>query len=204
MPHISYLALGDSYTVGTGVEPRQSFPHQLAAALTRNYAIEVHPPRIVAKNGWRTDNLFNALGAGQPRANFDLVTLLIGVNDQYQGFKPEGYGDRFVTLLQRAKLLAADRSDRVFVISIPDYAFTPFGGNDKLISQGINRFNRTASSIVERSGVSFLNVTGISREGLDDPQLVTDDDLHPSSLQYRRWVEEVLVHPIADRIRRRD
>ena len=198
---ISYLALGDSYTIGTSVEPEQRWPYQLAARLGERDRIAVDPLEIVARNGWRTDNLMIALDEKDPGSDFDLVSLLIGVNDQYQGFSVDGYQDRFEELLQSAIGYAGGDTSSVFVVSIPDYAYTPFGGGDANVSREIALFNDAAREITSRYGIPFYNITEISERGLQEPDLVAGDGLHPSGKQYGLWVEEVLLDKVARLIR---
>ncbi|THH41268.1 SGNH/GDSL hydrolase family protein [Neolewinella litorea] len=198
---ISYLALGDSYTIGTSVPAEQRWPEQLARQLLERERIAVEPLEIVARNGWRTDNLANALAAADPGDDFDLVSLLIGVNDQFQGFAVDGYQRRFEQLLQAAIGYAGGDTSRVFVVTIPDYAYTPFGGGREFISREIDQFNAAARQVTTRYDIPFYNITPISRRGLQQPDLVAGDDLHPSGKQYGLWVEEVLLKQVADLIR---
>ena len=201
---LSYLALGDSYTIGTSVAAEERWPVQLARELLEREGIRLEPLEIVARNGWRTDNLSNALDDSDPGNDWDLVSLLIGVNDQYQGFHPEGYRTRFRALLERAIGYAGGDTSAVFVVSIPDYAYTPFGGGAAQVSEDIDEFNAVAKSESEAAGVPFYDIVSISRQGLNTPSLVAGDDLHPSGEQYRRWVEEVLRVPVSEQIRQPD
>ena len=199
---LSYLALGDSYTIGTSVQPEVRWPAQLANALLAQEGVRLEPLEYVARNGWRTDNLQNALAADPPGEDWDLVSLLIGVNDQYQGFNATGYAGRFRTLLDDAITYAAGDTAHVFVVAIPDYAYTPFGGGNPEISRELDEFNAIARSICEEYGVPFLDIVAISRQGLDRPELVADDNLHPSGRQYGRWVDEVIAPAVARQIER--
>ncbi|WP_198664972.1 SGNH/GDSL hydrolase family protein [Lewinella sp. IMCC34191] len=198
---LSYLALGDSYTIGTSVAAEERWPNQLAQALLEKESIRLEPLEIVARNGWRTDNLSNALHASDPGTDWQLVSLLIGVNDQYQGFNVDGYRSRFRALLESAIRYAGGDTSSVFVVSIPDYAYTPFGGGGAQVSADIDAFNAAAEAISISLGVPFYDIVAISREGLKTPALVAEDDLHPSGLQYRRWVDEVLLDQVAQQIR---
>ena len=194
---VRILALGDSYTKGQGVPREQSFPYQLADSL-RVRGWTVPAPHVIAQTGWRTDNLQNAYNS-QPAAirdsTFDLVTLLIGVNNQYQHTSFELYEPQFEQLLQTAIARAGGRADRVVVLSIPDWAYTPFGQNSAdpaVTSQEIDAYNAANRALADQYGAAYVNFTGISRLGLDEPGLVATDGLHPSGKQYTLWVEAML------------
>ncbi len=185
---VYYLALGDSYTIGASVEESERYPVQLGNNLLPDSANTV--VRIIARTGWTTRDLDDALNTTTDfRPSYDLVSLLIGVNNQYQGGSLENYEVEFRGLLERAIQLAGNNWGRVFVISIPDYAYTPFGGGSTTVSQGIDAFNAANKSITEEYGIQYFDITPISRQGLDEPELVASDGLHPSGEQYRRWVE---------------
>jgi lysophospholipase L1-like esterase len=196
---IDLLALGDSYTKGQGVAWNLNFPNQLADTLrTRGY--ELAGLHVVAQTGWRTDNLQAALA--QPAQSnvlndsvFSLVTLCIGVNNMYQNTDFETFKRQYEELLQYALQRAGQRKERVIVLSIPDWAFTPYGqgfGNPALISQKIDQYNAAKRSITESYGIAFVNVTDVSRRGLEMPELVASDQLHPSEKQYTEWVRLLL------------
>ena len=195
--NVSYLALGDSYTIGTSVNVEDRWPVQLARAIEDD-GYTVTRQQIIATNGWTTGELALGIRNAAPADTFDLVSLLIGVNDQFRGQSVEGYTQRFEDLLQTAIELARGDRSRVFVVSIPDYAFTPFGNGRADISEGVATFNAAARTVTERYGIPFLNITPISQEGLDDPELVASDDLHPSGKQYGRWVEEVIEERVIE------
>ena len=197
---LSYLALGDSYTIGTSVQPGERWPAQLAETLLVEEKIRLEPLEIVARNGWRTDNLQNALAADPPGDDWELVSLLIGVNDQYQGFNSAGYAGRFRALLDDAIRYAGGDTTHVFVVSIPDYAYTPFGSGDADVSRELDAFNAIGRNVCEELGVPFLDIVAISRQGLDRPELVAEDNLHPSGLQYGRWVDEVIATAVTRQI----
>lgn len=189
---LSYLALGDSYTIGESVAEKERWPVQLAKALTEK-GTPVAPPQIIAVTGWRTDNLKNGIGIAQLEEKYDLVSLLIGVNNQYQG-KPVGeYAVEYEGLLKSAIQLAGGDKHHVFVVSIPDYGFTPFGkARQETITRELDGFNAVCKRITESYGATFINITDISRKGLEDPGLVASDGLHPSGKQYALWVERIL------------
>jgi lysophospholipase L1-like esterase len=199
---IAYLALGDSYTIGTSVNAAESWPALLADALAKtgtdgkSYTTE---PDIVATKGWTTRDLINGISdRADLREEYDLVSLLIGVNNQFDGLSLVEYRTDFEQLLNRAITFAGDDRNKVFVVSTPDYAFTGFGAGNPDISEEIRRFNAAAQEITDGYGIPFLNITPISQEGINDPELVAPDNLHPSGKQYLRWVEKV----IEERVRR--
>jgi lysophospholipase L1-like esterase len=186
---IKFLALGDSYTIGESVTENERWPVQLAQTLTRN-GVRCEPPHIIATTGWRTDDLKNAILAANVAKDYTLVSLLIGVNNQYQGKTAASYGPEFEELLMMAITFAGGDKSKVFVVSIPDYGYTPFGkGKHEKISKEIDAFNEVNRSIASEQGVKYFNITDISRKGFEDPELVAADGLHPSGKQYRAWVK---------------
>ena len=187
----TFLALGDSYTIGESVGPADRFPNQLAKAL------KIHEPEVIAKTGWTTDELDKAIDAAKPKGPFDLVTLLIGVNDQYRGRNASDYDKEFKALLKRAIGFAGGRPARVVVISIPDWGVTPFaGGRDrKKIAAEIDHFNEINRKETVHAGARYVDITAISRKAATDPSLVAADGLHPSARMYAQWVDVIL--PIA-------
>jgi lysophospholipase L1-like esterase len=193
-----YLALGDSYTIGEGVDAAGRWPLQLAAAL-RGEGIELRDPRIIATTGWTTDELWSAIDAAEPLGQWDFVTLLIGVNNQYRQRSVVDYKREFTELLDRAIAFAHDRRERVMVLSIPDWGVTPFAiheaGNRANIATEIDAFNAAAREVCEARGVSYVDITPISRERGGDADQIAEDGLHPSAAMYARWTAEAL--PIA-------
>lgn len=187
-----YLALGDSYTIGESVSYSMNFPSQLKDSLEERLNSRIKLD-IIAETGWRTDNLLNALEADVPEPEYDLVTLLIGVNNQFQNRAFSQYEDEFTELLEHAIDLAGNNADRVLVISIPDYAFTPFGQNrdTETISSEIDAYNSFAFTTSLEHKVEFINITDITRQGLNEPVLVARDNLHPSSVAYSRFVKRI-------------
>ncbi len=190
---LNYLALGDSYTVGTSVTKTESFPYQLANRLQSNLGTTVIP-RIIATSGWRTDNLLNALDRQETDPPYDLVTLLIGVNNQYQKVPFSNYETDFPVLLNQAIGMAGGRADRVVVISIPNWAYTPFaqGFDTEKITREIEIYNQFAESTATANEVSFVNITDITTLGLEAPELVASDNLHPSGIAYAKFVGRIL------------
>lgn len=186
----TYLALGDSYTIGQSVPEEDRFPNQ-TVQLLRNEDIKINDANIIAKTGWTTGNLINALNLNTPPNNYSLVSLLIGVNNQYQGRSIDEYKTEFALLVTRAIQYAGNNKNNVFVLSIPDYSVTPFAdqANKEKIAGEVDAFNAANKAISNQSGVNYLDVTDISREALDDPELIANDGLHPSGKQYKRWAE---------------
>lgn len=194
---LNYLALGDSYTIGESVCETCRFPEQLKNALKNGLSTDIKL-KIIARTGWTTTRLLEAIAEEKPNTDFDLVTLLIGVNNQYQGKPFETYEQEFPQLLNKAIEFAKGKKNRVIVVSIPDYAYTPFGqgrSDAQQISEELDRYNAFAKLMSENEGVSFINITDITRLGLEQPVLVASDGLHPSELAYFKFVERLL--PVA-------
>jgi lysophospholipase L1-like esterase len=183
-----FLALGDSYTIGESVAASERWPVQLARLL-REQQIAMDDPTIIARTGWTTAELSVGIDRAKPQGVYDLVSLLIGVNNQYRGRSEEEYRQEFVTLLQRAIGFADQRPGRVIVLSIPDWGVTPFaGGRDRAaIGAAIDRFNAINREETERAGAQYADVTPISREAVNDPALIARDGLHPSGKMYAEW-----------------
>jgi lysophospholipase L1-like esterase len=193
---LRYLALGDSYTIGEGVAASGRWPAQLAQAL-RDGGTAVEAPRIIARTGWTTDELAAAIDAAEPLGTWDVVSLLIGVNNQYRGRAVEQYAREFAVLLERAAGFAGGRRDRVLVLSIPDWGVTPFaaGRDRQAIAAAIDAHNGAARSACERRGVAFVDITPPSRLHGAEPAMLADDGLHPSTAMYAEWTR--LALPIA-------
>lgn len=187
-----FLALGDSYTIGESVAPEERWPHLLVDALNER-GVSFATPDIIATTGWRTDDLKKAILKAKPRNDYDLVSLLIGVNNQYQGKSAESYAPEFEELLKMAIGFAGGDPSRVFVVSIPDYGFTPFGEEkQEQITTAIDAFNQVNREITLKHDVQYFYITDISRKGFDDPALVAADKLHPSGKMYAAWVNVIL------------
>jgi lysophospholipase L1-like esterase len=187
-----YLALGDSYTIGESVAEKERWPVQLAEAL-RKKGKSIEGPTIIATTGWRTDNLKNAIDIARVKEEYGMVSLLIGVNNQYQGKPVETFTKEFEELLNTAIRLAGGKKENVFVVSIPDYGYTPFGKpKQEKISKELDEYNNISRRIVEKYKVKYFYITDISRKGLEDPALVAEDGLHPSGKQYSQWVDLIL------------
>ncbi len=198
-PHdLRYLALGDSYTIGEGVAAKGRWPMQLVHAL-RADGIGIADPRIIATTGWTTDELQAAIDQATPEPGFDLVTLLIGVNNQYRGRSLDEYLQQFQALLVRAIGLAGERPQRVLVLSIPDWGVTPFAagsGRDLAqIARAIDAFNHEARIACGQRRVGFIDITPVSRQRGAEPGMLADDGLHPSAAMYALWT--ALAYPAA-------
>jgi len=187
-----FLALGDSYTIGESVQVTERWPEQLASAL-RAKGKKIDGPRIIGVTGWRTDQLKKAIEDAHLSNDYGMVSLLIGVNNQYQKKSAESYAPEFEELLNTAIRLAGGKKDNVFVISIPDYGYTPFGKPRQAeISAAIDQFNATNLAITKRLGVRYINITDLTRKGLENPEYVAGDGLHPSGKMYSLWVDRMI------------
>lgn len=194
---LKYLALGDSYTVGHDVTQDQSYPYQLAALL-ENQGLAIIPPRIIAKTGWTTSELQHGIELAADTVTYDMITLLIGVNNQYRGQSLTAYRKEFKRLLQSAVTFAGGNTAHVVVISIPDWGVTPFGkqsGRDAdVIADEIDQFNRINKEETVAAGISYVNVTPGSKKAARDPSLTASDGLHPSGKMYQQWA--ALIAPV--------
>ncbi len=191
----TYLALGDSYTIGQSVSAEQRFPYHTVRQLIDKY-VEMSQAQIIASTGWTTGNLLNTLNTNPPTKTYDFVTLLIGVNNQYQGQSPSEYRTQFTELLGRAITYAGSRRTRVFVLSIPDYSVTPFArtSDTARIAREIDEFNAINKEVSLQSGVAYIDITPISRQARTDQTLTASDGLHPSGKQYEKWA--LLLSPV--------
>lgn len=185
-----FLALGDSYTIGEAVLESERWPVQLAARLQAS-GVPIEPPQIIATTGWTTDELSAGIDRVNPQGPFELVSLLIGVNNQYRGRSLEEYRTQFVALLERAVKYAGDEPQRVLVLSIPDWGVTPFANpaERERIAKEIDAFNAVNGEEAERMGARYVDVTPTSRRAADEPNLIAGDGLHPSGLMYAAWAE---------------
>lgn len=188
----TYLALGDSYTIGQGVSASDRFPVQTKTWLL-NQGINISNPEIIATTGWTTTNLQTAITSQNPIGAYDIVSLLIGVNDQYQFHDTTGYRQRFTNLLIKAIELTGNRRNRVFIISIPDYSVTPFAINmdTAMIRTQIDWFNTINKEVTIQNSCNYLDITPSTREAASDPSLIAGDGLHPSGKEYKKWAERL-------------
>jgi lysophospholipase L1-like esterase len=189
-----YLALGDSYTIGESVTEEERWPNQLAALVNSSKEIDV---TIIARTGWTTSELWQGIQAANPQGTYDMVSLLIGVNNQYRGYDMDEYRDEFKFLLEKAIEYAGGKPEHVIVLSIPDWGVTPFAtGRDRgQISSEINTFNQINLEESQKAGIHYVDITPVSREAVYDSSLIAGDGLHPSGKMYAEWAKQVL--PIA-------
>jgi lysophospholipase L1-like esterase len=186
------LALGDSYTIGQSVEVNGRWPHQLLDSL-RKLGLEGDDPDYIATTGWTTQNLIQGITSMlDAEKSYNLVSILIGVNNQYQGASVDLYEPDLRTIIDLALGIVNQDTSRVLILSIPDYAFTPFGGGNEAISLEIDEYNGIKRRIAAEYQIAFVDITPISREGLINPALVASDGLHPSEVQYAKWVEAII------------
>ncbi len=190
------LSLGDSYTIGESVCDPCKFPEQLKDS------IKMYRPHgdvleldVIAQTGWTTSSLLNAIDQSNIDSDYNLITLLIGVNNQYQGLPFSLYEIQFPQLINLAISKASGQANRLIVLSIPDYAYTPFGqmsSNPEGISADIDAYNDFAEAYCNTNGITFINITDITRLGLEETSLIANDGLHPSELAYSRFVQRIL------------
>lgn len=187
---ISYLALGDSYTIGQGINLMDNWPNQLVNELNKS-GFDINPPTIIAKTGWTTSGLINAIESNDPEKH-DLVSLLIGVNNQYQNLSFSKFKTEFISLLNIANSKLVDTSN-LFVVSIPDYGVTPFGeANAEEIARELDDYNTYMHEQCLLRSIPFINITKISRELGGSSIALAPDKLHPSGFQYAKWVEKII------------
>lgn len=184
----SYLALGDSYTIGESVATTENFPNQ-TTQLLRSAHYDFKTAEIIAKTGWTTDELQNSINAHHFTSPYDIVTLLIGVNNQYRGRPVDSYKPEFENLLKQSIQFAGNKADHVIVLSIPDWGVTPFAsGRDRdQVAREIDAYNAANKIISEQYKVHYIDITPWTREAANDPGLIASDGLHPSGKEYKRW-----------------
>ncbi len=192
-----YLALGDSYTIGESVSEKERWPNQLAALVNPLGGVDV---TIIARTGWTTSELWQGIQAVAPQGTYDMVSLLIGVNNQYRGYDINEYREEFRFLVEKSIEYAGENPEHVFVLSIPDWGVTPFaaGRNREQLSSEINAFNQINLQESKKAGVHYVDITPASREAVYDSALIAGDGLHPSGKMYAEWAK--LALPIAIKI----
>ena len=186
-----YLALGDSYTIGESVTEEERWPNQLAALVNSPKEIDV---TIIARTGWTTSELWQGIQAANPQGTYDMVSLLIGVNNQYRGYDINEYREEFRFLLEKSIEYAGGNPEHVIVLSIPDWGVTPFawGKDTSQIAADIDAYNAINLEESKKAGVHYVDVTPVSREAVNDPTLIAADGLHPSGKMYAEWAKLAL------------
>ncbi|RYY57184.1 MAG: SGNH/GDSL hydrolase family protein [Chitinophagaceae bacterium] len=196
---LTYLALGDSYTIGESVPGIENYPSR-TVALLESEAVHFSTPEIIAQTGWTTTDLRTAIGKSQLAGKYDFVTLLIGVNNQYQNLEIADFAQDFETLLEKAISLAGNDTGHVVVLSIPDWSVTPyatnhlpdrFGRNAASVSKQIDEYNAACRLISGKYHITFIDITDGTRAAAKDPSLLTSDGLHPSGKEYALWAEKL-------------
>ena len=192
MKLFSYLALGDSYTIGEAVLLRKSFPYQ-AVQLLRNKGLNIVAPEIIAKTGWTSGELIEAINQYKFLPQYDFISLLIGVNNQYRELSIQQYEIELEQLITQSITLTAGKPDHVAILSIPDYSITPFAQsmNGYKISKEIDNFNNTNRELAFRYKLHYIDITQGTREAKNHPDLIASDGLHPSEKEYARWAEKL-------------
>ena len=188
---VRYLALGDSYTIGESVAEEERWPNQLVALVNSPKEIDV---TIIARTGWTTSELWQGIQAANPQGTYDMVSLLIGVNNQYRGYDINEYREEFRFLLEKSIEYAGGNPEHVIVLSIPDWGVTPFawGRDTTQIAADIDAYNAINLEESQKAGVHYVDVTPISREAVNDPTLIAADGLHPSGKMYAEWAKLAL------------
>lgn len=199
---ITYLALGDSYTIGESVDESSRWPVQLTKEL-RERGFEMQDPDIIARTGWTTGDLLTAMEEQlTENEQYDLVSVLIGVNNQYQGKSIEAYEEDLHEIFGQAIDLSDRGKEGVFAVSIPDYGATPFGAsNAEEIAQEIDEFNAVFEKIAGEYDIDFYDITPVSKRAKDEPDLTAEDNLHPSGKMYSLWVGE-FIGEVAEKLKK--
>ena len=201
LPSISYLALGDSYTIGEAVDSTHRWPVLLADSLRKVYNLQVDEPQIVATTGWTTNELQHEIEQADLEDKYELISLLIGVNNQYRGYTFEQFEEEYEALIKWAIQHSVHGASGIFAVSIPNYGVTPFGqarGEDT-IRADLLAYDAKAREICQRFGIPFFDITPISELAKDNPTFIADDQLHPSGFQYTEWVRS-FASQVADLI----
>lgn len=191
--YFTYLALGDSYTIGESVPLHENFPYE-TVQLLRKQGIHFHAPEIIAQTGWTTFELAEHLLHTSLNDVYDFVTLLIGVNNQYRKLSIDDYRNNFEFLLKKSLQHTSDKPERVIVLSIPDWTATPFFGNNNdvaEVSKEIDDFNKVNKQLSEQYNVHYMDITASSKEMKNDSSLIAEDGLHPSGKEYKKWAYKV-------------
>lgn len=187
----SFLALGDSYTIGEGVNENERWPNQFVEVADEN-GLDFEKPEIIAETGWKTYDLLNAISQTNFTQKYDYVSLLIGVNNQFNSRSIDEFEEDLSKLMDKMNSLKKSNGN-IIILSIPDWGYTPFGNsyNRKVISSEINLFNNSLINFANSNGLKYVDVTEISRRALSESNLLASDNLHPSGLMYLEWVKKI-------------
>jgi lysophospholipase L1-like esterase len=189
---VKMLALGDSYTIGASVDINERWPHQFISAI-RAMGFEGRDPDYIARSGWTTRDLILGINSMLDEdKSYNLVSILIGVNNQYRRIPVDTYEPDLRKIVDLALGVVNQETSRLMILSIPDYAYTPFGGGNARVSSEIDEYNEIKRKVADEYQIAFIDITPISREGLLKPSLVASDGLHPSAVQYGQWVEAII------------
>ena len=186
------LCLGDSYTIGEMVQLQKNYPY-FTVQLLRDKGLNFSAPEILAKTGWTSDELQLSMKLYRFLPKYDIVTLLVGVNDQYRGKDIIEYKTQFEELLKHTITLANNKSDHVLVISIPDYGLTPFSANldRNKISKEIEVFNSVNKALTIQYKTVYIDLTEESNKAQYDAELIAEDQLHYTTKMYKKWAEKL-------------
>ena len=196
---MKYMALGDSYTIGESVEQAFAFPFQLVAKLKTEAGLEMTKTKLLAKTGWTTADLIKGIQSARPKPEYDLITLLIGVNNQYRGYEPDIYITELQRLINLSVGFAKGIASNVVMVSIPDYGCTPFGKDLAIkIDAELRIYNQISNELAIKNGLPWVDVFEASKMAVSDPNLIAFDNLHPSAAMYALWVKD--IYPVAKAI----
>ena len=189
---LNYLALGDSYTIGEGIKKRNTWPKLLERYIEKEIGVEINT-QIIAETGMTTSDLIRAIELSEILESYELVSLMIGVNNQYRGMNINHFKEEYIQLIDQAIAFTNYSNSRVFVLSIPDWSATPFGQGFQFNKNKmeIEKYNRIIKNICTAKGVDYYNITDISRLVTRESNLIIEDGLHPSKKMYQLWVNEI-------------
>ena len=187
----SFIALGDSYTIGEGVNEDERWPNQFVDVAYEN-GVDFDQPMIIAETGWKTYDLLNAINQTNFTKKYDYISLLIGVNNQFNSRPIDEFEEDLNKLMDEMKRIKKNDGS-IIIISIPDWGYTPFGESSDMsdISEQINLFNSSLRKFATTNGIKYVDVTEISRRGINEPDLITNDNLHPSGIMYLEWAKKI-------------
>ena len=187
----SFIALGDSYTIGEGVNEDERWPNQFVDVAYEN-GVDFDQPMIIAETGWKTYDLLNAINQTNFTKKYDYISLLIGVNNQFNSRPIDEFEEDLNKLMDEMKRIKKNDGS-IIIISIPDWGYTPFGESSDIsdISEQINLFNNSLRKFATTNGLKYVDVTEISRRGINEPDLITNDNLHPSGIMYLEWAKKI-------------